>query len=166
MSIHSSKFHLVCGYAASGKSTLARQLAREQDAILLSEDRWLSALFAEELHTLADYLRCTARLRNALGPHVVALLQNGQAVVMDFAANTVEARAWLRELAQQAEVSAMLHFLDVSQEASWQRLVKRNQEGSHEFQLSKQQFDKLAAHFEPPSEAEGIPVTRHSALKK
>ena len=54
MSIHSSKFHLVCGYAASGKSTLARQLAREQDAILLSEDRWLSALFAEELHTLAD----------------------------------------------------------------------------------------------------------------
>ena len=111
-------------------------------------------------------MRCTARLRNALGPHVVALLQNGQAVVMDFAANTVEARAWLRELARQAEVSAMLHFLDVSQEASWQRLVKRNQEGSHEFQLSKQQFDKLAAHFEPPSEAEGIPVTRHSALKK
>jgi predicted kinase len=166
MSIHSSKFHLVCGYAASGKSTLARQLAREQDAILLSEDRWLSALFADELHTLADYVRCTARLRNALGPHVVALLQNGQAVVMDFAANTVEARAWLIGLAQQAEVSAMLHFLDVSQEASWQRLVKRNQEGSHEFQLSKQQFDKLAAHFEPPSEAEGILVTRHSALKK
>ncbi|MBE1291275.1 MAG: AAA family ATPase [Rhodobacteraceae bacterium] len=166
MSMHSSNFHLVCGYAASGKSTLARQLAQEQGAILLSEDRWLSALFADELHTLADYVRCTARLRNALGPHVVALLQNGQAVVMDFAANTVETRAWLRGLARQADVSAVLHFLDVSQEACWQRLVKRNQDGSHEFQLSRQQFDKLAAHFEPPSEAEGFTVTRHSTMKK
>lgn len=164
--MHSSKFHLVCGYAASGKSTLARQLAREQDAILLSEDRWLSALFADELHTLADYVRCTARLRNALGPHVVALLQVKQAVVMDFAANTVEARAWLVGLARKAGVTPTLHFLDVPQEDCWQRLVKRNQDGSHEFQLSRQQFDKLAAHFEPPSEAEGIAVTRHSTLKK
>jgi predicted kinase len=166
MSLNASKFHLVCGYAASGKSTLARQLAQEHSAILLSEDQWLSALFADELHTLADYVRCTARLRNALGPHVVTLLKHCQPVVMDFAANTIEARAWLRGLARQADVSATLHFLDVPKEVCWQRAEKRNQDGSHEFQLTKQQFDKLAVHFEPPRAAEEFTVTRHTTLKE
>ncbi|MCH2067490.1 MAG: ATP-binding protein [Shimia sp.] len=156
MSLHFSKFHLVCGYAASGKSTLAQQLARDHGAIVLSEDQWLSALFEEELHSLADYVRCTARLRRALGPHVMALLQAKQAVVMDFAANTVEARAWLVGLAQEASVTPTLHFLDVPQEVCWRRAQARNQAGSHEFQLSKDQFDKLASHFERPDEVEGF----------
>ena len=161
MSLHASKFHLVCGYAASGKSTLAQQLAQEQGAILLSEDQWLSALFPDELLTLADYVRCNMRLRKALGPHVVALLQGGQSVVMDFAANTVEVRAWLNGLAREVEVTPMLHFLDVPQDVCWQRARARNQAGRHEFQLSKDQFDKLAFYFEPPDESEGFEVKRH-----
>lgn len=163
MSIHTTNFHLVCGYAASGKSTLAQQLAQDHDAIVLSEDQWLSALFAEELHSLADYVRCTARLRRALGPHVVALLQAKQAVVMDFAANTVEARSWLVGLAREAGVTATLHFLDVSQNVCWQRAQARNQAGSHEFQLSKDQFDKLASHFERPGKAEGFDLVLHQS---
>lgn len=162
MSTHSSKFHLVCGFAASGKSTLAQQLAQDHDAIVLSEDQWLSALFAEELRTLADYVRYTARLRRALGPHVVVLLQANQAVVMDFAANTVEARAWLVGLAREAGVTPLLHFLDVPQDVCWQRAQSRNQEGSHEFQLSKDQFDRLALHFERPNRSEGFNLVRHT----
>lgn len=150
MSSQSFNFYLVCGYAASGKSTLAQQLAQDYVAIVLSEDQWLSALFAGELRSLADYVRCSARLRRALAPHVVALLQAKQAVVMDFAANTVEARAWLVGLALEAGVIPTLHFLDVPREACWQRALARNQEGSHEFQLSKDQFDTISSHFVQP----------------
>lgn len=161
MSTSSTKLHLVCGFAASGKSTLAAQLAQTQDAIVLSEDQWLSALFADELNSLSDYVRCTKRLRSALGPHVVTLLQTEQAVVMDFAANTAEARQWLVGLAQQAEVPVTLHYLHVPKEVCWSRALARNREGLHEFQLSKDQFDQLASHFEPPIAAEGFALVTY-----
>ncbi|WP_299423981.1 ATP-binding protein [uncultured Shimia sp.] len=161
MSKSSLKYHLVCGYAASGKSTLAKQLAQAHGAVVLSEDQLLAALYADELQGLSDYLRSTRRLRAAIGPHVVALLQAGQAVVMDFAANTVEARRWLIGLARQAEVPVTLHHLTVSKQLCWQRALARNQTGQHEFQLSQAQFEQLAAHFEPPDAAEGFALVRH-----
>ena len=33
--------HLICGKAASGKTTLARRLAAEHAAVLFCEDKWL-----------------------------------------------------------------------------------------------------------------------------
>ena len=35
--------------------------------MLLSEDRWLAALYPGEILDVADYGRCAARLRNAIG---------------------------------------------------------------------------------------------------
>lgn len=37
--------HFVSGKLASGKTTLARRIAREQHAVLISEDLWLSRLY-------------------------------------------------------------------------------------------------------------------------
>jgi len=36
--------HFFCGKAGAGKTTAARKLAREQRAILISEDQWVSRL--------------------------------------------------------------------------------------------------------------------------
>lgn len=44
--------HLMCGKIASGKSTLAKSLANEHRAILLSEDHWISQLYAGEVQTV------------------------------------------------------------------------------------------------------------------
>lgn len=38
------RLHFLCGKIASGKSTLAKQLAKQPRTILLSEDEWLSTL--------------------------------------------------------------------------------------------------------------------------
>lgn len=76
--------HILCGKIASGKSTLARELATQPVTVVVSEDRWLSALFKEEMRTIEDYVRCSAKLRSAIAPHVVSLLSAGVSVVLDF----------------------------------------------------------------------------------
>ena len=53
--------HLLCGKIASGKSTLAKTLAAEHGAIVLSEDQWLASLYPGEILSIADYLRCAQR---------------------------------------------------------------------------------------------------------
>ena len=88
--------HMLCGKVAAGKSTFAANLAAAKNTVLIVEDEWLAALFAEELKTPKDYLRCTRKLRRAMAPHLKALLNAGMSVVLDFQANTVESRTWMR----------------------------------------------------------------------
>ncbi len=153
--------HLVCGKAASGKSTLTASLGHAPGTVVIAEDDWLAGLFADEMVSISDYVRCSAKLREVMGPHVVSLLRAGLSVVLDFPANTVATRAWMRGLAEGANVANQLHFLDVPDDICKARLRARNDSGAHPFSVTDEQFEQLARHFVAPSEAEGFVIVRH-----
>src|SRR5215510_3199783 len=110
----STKLIFFCGKMASGKSSLARELANREKAILLVQDDLLDALFPGEITDIQGFVQCSSRLKKALTPHLCALLSKGISVVLDFPANTREQRAWFRELIERANVDHQLHFLDAS----------------------------------------------------
>lgn len=58
------KLHLMAGKIASGKSTLAKSLASDRSAILLSEDYWLPQLYSDQVKTVLDYVRLSRQIRN------------------------------------------------------------------------------------------------------
>lgn len=152
---------LVCGKIASGKSTKAAELANRPFTILIAEDDWLSVLFGEQMRVIADYVRCSANLKAAIGPHVVSLLNEGVSVVLDFPANTVADRAWLLGLAKEAGAVHELHFIDHSDETCLARLHERNEAGEHPFAVTDAQFAQITAHFVRPSADEGLVVVAH-----
>jgi len=153
--------HLLCGKVASGKSTLAGRLASAPGSVLLREDYWLSSLFGTDLRTLSDYAKYSARLRQAMAPHIVALLESGTSVVLDFPANTTENRLWMRDLIDKAQCRHQLHVLDVPDEVCKSRLRLRNMSGAHEFSVSEAEFERISRHFQPPSEEEGFNLSIH-----
>ncbi|WP_417492627.1 AAA family ATPase [Maricaulis sp.] len=157
----SSTLHLVCGKIAAGKSTLCHQLATGADTVLLSEDDWLSGLFPGEISTPADYVRCSARLRALIGPHVVALLRAGLSVVLDFPANTFGSRAWMRGIIEAAGAAHTLHWLDLDDATCKARLRQRNAAGEHAYAASEAEFDLFTRYFVPPSAEEGFDVVVH-----
>lgn len=148
--------HLLCGKIASGKSTRARQLAEAPGIVLISEDQWLAKLYPQMIHSLADYVSCARRLGSALEPLVVAMLRAGTSVVLDFPANTLAQRAWLRSLADQAGVTHQLHVLNVDEETCRRRLRERNSLGEHPFSTSDEQFELICSHFAPPQAEEQL----------
>jgi predicted kinase len=148
--------HMLCGKIASGKSTLARRLAAEPETVLLSEDHFLSRLYPGEIVDLQDFVRCSGRLREAIGPHIEALLRSGISVVLDFHANTLASRGWMRGLFESAEASHILHLLDATDEECLERLRLRNALGAHDYQISEEVFAIFTSHFAPPSEDEGF----------
>lgn len=153
--------HLLAGHIASGKSTLARELSDRHDAIVICEDEWLSRLFSDELSTIEDYVRCSKKLKRAMEPHVLGLIQVGLSVVLDFPANTLKQRAWMRNLIDKAECEHVLHFLDVPVDVCKSRLRLRNRQGTHVFQVTDDQFDIIYGYFEAPSPEEGFAVIRY-----
>jgi predicted kinase len=70
----------LCGKMAAGKSTLAKTLAEREHAVLLVQDELLDHLFPEEITDIPGFVRYSSRLKNALGPHVCALLSMGVSV--------------------------------------------------------------------------------------
>ncbi|MCR9267759.1 MAG: ATP-binding protein [Alphaproteobacteria bacterium] len=146
--------HLLCGKIASGKSTLARELAAGPETLLVSEDAFMAALFPDEIHTLEDFRIRSARLETALKPHIAAILQEGLSVVLDFHANTRARRDWARTIVEAAGADAILHWIDVPDAVCKARLRARNAAGTHEYAASDAQFDQFTAHFLPPQPEE------------
>jgi predicted kinase len=153
--------YLLCGKIAAGKSTLARCLAARPATLLICEDHWTSNLFADDLRTIDDYGRFSARLRAAIGPHIVDILRHGLSIVLDFPANTVSNRNWMRSLITQADVAHELHLLDVPDTICRQRLRERNQSGAHPFQVTEAEYDLFTSYFVPPGPSEGFNVVVH-----
>lgn len=153
--------YLLCGKIAAGKSTLARQLSARPATLLVSEDHWTSTLYADDLKTIEDYVRLSARLRAAMTPHVVDILHRGLSVVLDFPANTVRQRSWMRSLIDAAGVPHELHYLDLPDELCKRRLRQRNAGGGHQFQVSDAEYEQFTAHFVPPGAEEGFNVVVH-----
>ncbi|MDE1148336.1 MAG: ATP-binding protein [Azospirillaceae bacterium] len=158
---HPPVLHLVCGKIAAGKSTLTAQLATAPATVLVAEDHWLARLYPDEIREIADYVRCSARLRQVMGPHVIDLLRAGLSVVLDFPANTVGLRAWMRGLIDQAGSDHTLHYLDVPDAVCRQRLRARNAAGGHDFAATDAEYDAITSYFTPPTEEEGFVVRVH-----
>ena len=155
--------HMLCGKIASGKSTLAATLAHGERTVVIAEDDWLAALFAEEMTTGADYRRCASKLRGIMGPHVAALLKAGVSVILDFPANTVESRAWMHDVLAATGAAHQFHVITASDELCLERLRRRNAAGDHPFAATEEQFRRFSAYYDPPSPDEGFTIVVHDA---
>ena len=156
------KLYFMCGKMAAGKSTHAKELARAKNAVLLVQDEFLATLFPGEIRDIPDFVRCSARVRAALSPHICDLLSRGISVVLDFPGNTRKQRQWFRELFEAAGVAHEMHFIDVPDALCKEQLKQRSRalpEGSD--WTTDAEFDAITAFFEAPAEEEGFRVVRH-----
>jgi len=154
--------HLLCGKIASGKSTLSARLGSLPGTVIVSEDYWLAALFADEMQSISDYVQYSSRLRNAMKPHLVSLLKAGLSIVLDFPANTQTHREWMMSIIKESGARNRLHYLKVSDEVCKSRLRARNAEGAHEFSASDQQFETITRYFSEPTADEGFDIIEYN----
>lgn len=157
-----AKLIFLCGKMAAGKSTLARELAHRENAVLMVQDEFLDRLFPGEITDIPEYIKCSSRLKNAIGPHVCALLLKGISVVLDFPGNTKAQRAWFRELFEGAKAGHELHFVDASDALCKNQLRERSKDlPAGAPWTTAAEFDAVTVYFEPPSEDEKFNVIRH-----
>ena len=152
----------MCGKMAAGKSTLARELAEQEDAVLLVQDEVLDHLFPVEITDIAGFVKCSSRLQSALAPHICALLAKGFSVVLDFPANTKTQRAWFRELFERADARHELHYVDASDALCKRQLEERSKDlAAGTPWTTDAEFEAITVYFQPPSEEERFNVVRH-----
>ena len=151
--------HFLCGKMASGKTTLSKQIAVENNSILICEDIWLQRMFPVEITNFNDYLKYSQRLKSIIIPHVKEILSKGISVVLDFPANVPASRQWIKSIYEEMSVEHLLHYIEMSNEKCLEQLKKRNSEkpeGSME--MSVEQFLHITSFFVEPKPEEGFNI--------
>jgi len=151
-----------CGKMAAGKSTLARRLAEERQALLLVQDDFLARLFPGDVKDISAYTLYSSRIGDVVQPLVCDVLTRGVSVALDFPANTTKQRTWFRQIIERVRVGHELHLIDASDATCKRQLRERSRhlpEGSP--WTSEAEFDAVTAYFQPPAEEEGFNVIRH-----
>ena len=152
----------MCGKMAAGKSTYARELAQTKNAVLLIQDELLDAFYPGEILSIQDFVKYSARLRDALSLHIQDLLTRGVSVVLDFPGNTRDQRRWFREIIEGANVEHELHFIDMPDDLCKRQLRQRSATlPAGSAWTTDAEFDAITAYFQAPADDEKFNIIRH-----
>jgi len=149
--VNAATLHLMIGLPCSGKTTYARQLARETHALLLTLDVWHLKLFGHDVgHELHDERH--QRIENIMWDVAKHVLAMGGDVVLDYGCWARVERDDYRNRAKELGVDFKLHYMDVPYGELYRRLEERNRnlpEGA--FEIPKTEMDKYVTVFQPPT---------------
>ena len=155
----SADLFLVVGCTGAGKTTYARRLAEELGGLRFSIDEWMMALFwadspqpIEFAWTMERVERCEAQIF-AIARQAA---ERGVPCILDLGFTRKDHRAKFRALADEAGLSAIVHFVDVPADERWFRVDRRNKERGETYamQVDREMFDFMEGLWQPPAEAE------------
>ncbi|MGH8994881.1 MAG: AAA family ATPase [Acidimicrobiales bacterium] len=141
---------LICGLPASGKSTLARELASKIPAIRLDKDSWANQLGAD---VWDDEFRIS--LERQLWALAQELLAQGQSVILEWGHWARVERDEKRLGARALGAGVELHYLDAPLEVLIERADRRTTSGEWTASpMTRAHFEKWSTIFQPPDEEE------------
>jgi predicted kinase len=148
-----------CGKMGAGKSTKARQIAREKGAILISEDQWLETIYPGEIQSVDDYIRYSSQLKPLLKDHVRDILNAGISVVLDFPGNTKRQRLWFKEIFAGQNIPHKLIYLDVPDQICLKQIAQRRKTYPERAEFDTEViFHRMTGYFQVPAEDEGFDI--------
>lgn len=152
-----SKVTLICGRICCGKTTYAKKMCAETNAVLLSVDEIMLSLFdqccGEKMH-----MEFERRIKEYLLNKSLEFIQKDIDVVLDWGFWTKHERTAVKEFFKSHDAGYEMYYIDISEEEWKRRLAKRNSavlEGEHiAYFVDENLALKFASMFEAPGEAE------------
>ena len=141
---------LTCGLPASGKTTLARRLAKDRNALRLTQDEWLIAIGSTPWDAPTR-----KKVDHELWRLAQDVLRLGVSVILDFGLWARVERDEMRSTARGLGVAVELHYLDVPTDELWRRIRARNLKPPWDsYPIRRDHLDEWLGAFQAPDAAE------------
>lgn len=141
---------LMVGLPGTGKTTAARRIASEQDALRLTKDEWMKALYGHENPSWASDV-----IEGRLIEIGLRALELGNNVVLDFGLWSRDERSALRQAAADLGATAKLHYLELAPAEQRRRLERRQADAPHTtWPMSDEELAQWSTLFEVPTPGE------------
>jgi predicted kinase len=138
---------LLCGLPASGKTTLARQLADAYGAVRLNPDEWELALGIDPFDE-----RFQVRLEAQFWELAQRLLTLGTSVILEWGFWARSERDEKRDVGRSLGATVELRFLDVPYDELVRRVVDRHANGG--IAITESHMERYRGIFQPPTDEE------------
>jgi predicted kinase len=141
---------LTVGLPCCGKTTAALRIETDHDALRLTKDEWMKALYgAENPPDVSDVIE------GRLIAIAMRALTLGSNVVVDFGLWSRDERSALRHAAEQVGASTVLWYAPVTIEEQRQRNALRLDSDPHStWPMSDEELEAWAAQFDVPTAGE------------
>jgi predicted kinase len=141
---------LTVGLPSTGKTTDARRTEVEQDALRLTKDEWLKALYGHENPASAQDV-----IEGRLIQIGLRALELGTNVVIDFGLWSRDERSALRQAAADVGATVELRYFELAPAEQRSRLDRRQAEAPHTtWPMSDDELAAWAATFDIPTPGE------------
>lgn len=141
---------LTVGLPGMGKTTAARRIEVEQDALRLTKDDWVKALYGSENPPSANDV-----IEGRLIEIGLRTLELGADVVIDFGLWSRDERSCLRQAAADRGATVEMHYFELDRAEQRRRLGQRLAEAPHTtWPISDGELDDWAADIEIPTPGE------------
>jgi predicted kinase len=148
-----------CGKMGAGKSTKAGEVASSSNTVLICEDELLSALYPNLINTLEDYIHYSGLLKPQVKKLTQSILLTGANVVLDFPANTVQQRTWLKQISSEIGAKHLLYYINVPDAECLKQIAKRRAEHPERHNTdTPEMFKALKPYFQAPMPSEELNV--------
>lgn len=145
-----AELFLVVGLPGAGKTTRARALAAERDAVRLTPDEWMGPLFGD---SDADGMRDVVEGR--LVWTAAQVLAAGASVVLDFGFWGRDERCALAWLGRSLGAGVRTVYLPVDPETQWKRVAARWRDTPEQtWPITRADLDEWRGLFQEPDAAE------------
>jgi len=145
---------LICGLPGAGKTTLAKRMEVERNAIRLSPDEWIEAML-EDPADVEERDRLRDPVENLQWALAQDYLQKGLTVILDNGFWAEEERTQYAMEALELGAEIELHSLDAPREELWRRIQRRNSELERStFVMSREEVEVWWLMFEAPTQEE------------
>jgi predicted kinase len=150
--------YVMVGLPASGKTTRAKEIERDCNALRLTPDEWMIPLFAD-LAPRPFGQSLAGEKRDILEGRLIWLairgLQLGTNVVLDFGVWARDERSALHHLALAAGARFRLVYMEVDEHEQARRAQERNtREAATAFAMTRAELQVWRQRFQAPDEAE------------
>ena len=140
---------LFCGLPGSGKTTLARERARETGAVRFSTDEWMEDLGVDFFDAMRN------NLQRRLDELWKELLEHRQSVILEDGTWKRKERDEIRRIAGVLGATTEMHCFDIPFDELWRRLELRNSMTTHgAAPITREVLDESRRRLESPDAAE------------
>ena len=151
-----AKVLLICGKICCGKSTYAKKLKEENNAVILSVDEIMLSIFGQ--HAGEKHDEYATNTQKYLFNKAIEFVNAGVNVILDWGFWRASDRANAKEFYQSKAMECEMHYIDISEETWKARLEKRNAAvlagESNDYFVDENLAKKFEAIFEVPLEEE------------
>jgi len=162
--------YIIAGSTGAGKTTYAKEFAKESLSAVYSIDDWMKALYWQDMPENPSnqwfiennkwYTDRISRCEDLIFKNTLDRSSRDENTILDLGFSISEHRKKFIDLFLSHGVSIETHYVDVPADVRWKRVQKRNEEKGQTFAMTvdRQMFDFIESIFETPGPSEGAKI--------